>query len=151
MILHVYDAAKKSNSGEVYVATPDQKIIDKVKSYGGNAILTEQNHQTGTDRVYEVFKKILNEIPKIIVNLQGDMPNIDPKSIKQLIDYMLLGKCDIATLSSTLQANEADDILFISDSSLAMHRMYSIRLTFDPDNVRTSHIGEPAIVDGRMS
>ncbi len=40
MILHVYDAAKKSDSGEVYVASPDQKIIEKVKSYGGNAILT---------------------------------------------------------------------------------------------------------------
>ena len=38
MILHVYDAAKKSDSGEVYVASPDQKIIEKVKSYGGNAI-----------------------------------------------------------------------------------------------------------------
>ena len=78
MILPCYDAAKNSNAGEVYVAAPDEKIIDKVKNYGGNAILIK-NHQTGTDRVFEVFKN-LNEIPEIIVNLQGDMPNIKPES-----------------------------------------------------------------------
>ena len=110
MILHVYEAAKKSKSGEVYVASPDQKIIDKVKSYGGNAILTEQNHQTGTDRIFEVFKKKLNKSPKIIINLQGDMPNIKPESIKKLIDYMWQGKCEIATLASTLISDEAADI-----------------------------------------
>ena len=109
MILHVYDAAKKSDSGEVYVASPDQKIIEKVKSYGGNAILTAKNHNTGTDRVFEVFKKTLNEAPSIIINLQGDMPNINPDSIKQLIDYMGNGKCEIATLGSTLLADEAND------------------------------------------
>ena len=110
MILHVYDAAKNSNAGEVYVAAPDEKIIDKVKNYGGNAILTAKNHQTGTDRVFEVFKKTLNETPEIIVNLQGDMPNIKPESIKYLIDYMLQGKCEIATLASTLLSDEAYDM-----------------------------------------
>ena len=43
MILHVYDAAIKSNAGEVYVATPDQKIVDTVKNSGGNAIKTSDN------------------------------------------------------------------------------------------------------------
>ena len=60
MILHVYEAAQKTNTGDVYVATPDQKIIDVITSYGGKAILTEANHQTGTDRIYEVFKNHLN-------------------------------------------------------------------------------------------
>ena len=55
MILHVYEAAKKTNTGEVYVATPDQKIIDIIISNGGKAVLTSLNHQTGTDRIYEVF------------------------------------------------------------------------------------------------
>ena len=70
MILHVYEAALKSKAGEVYVATPDKKIIDIVKKFGGNAILTWENHETGTDRVFEVFKKNLNSAPSIIVNLQ---------------------------------------------------------------------------------
>ena len=105
MILHVYDAAKNSNAGEVYVATPDQKIIDKVNNYGGNAILTAKNHQTGTDRVFEVFKKNLNSNPDIIINLQGDMPNILPETINQLVDYMNKGKCEIGTLASKLSSD----------------------------------------------
>ena len=52
MILHVYEAALKSNAEEVYVATPDQKIIDILKKFGGNGILTEGDHNTGTDRVF---------------------------------------------------------------------------------------------------
>ena len=109
MILHVYDAAKKTNIGEVYVATPDQKIVDLVDSNGGKAILTETNHQTGTDRIYEVFKNHLNSEPELIINLQGDMPNIDPKVITNLVSYMSKGKCDIGTLASK----------FISESELA--------------------------------
>ena len=61
MILHVYEAAKKTNTGEVYVATPDQKIIDLIKDVGGKAVLTSLDHQTGTDRVYEVFKNQLEK------------------------------------------------------------------------------------------
>ena len=56
MILHVYESAKKTNTGEVYVATPDQKIIDVVTNNGGKAVFTSLNHETGTDRIYEVFK-----------------------------------------------------------------------------------------------
>jgi len=101
MILHVYEAAKKTNTGEVYVATPDQKIIDVVNNYGGQAILTSLNHQTGTDRVYEIFKNKLNSEPNIIVNLQGDMPNIDPQAIANLVSYMNKNTCDIGTLASS--------------------------------------------------
>jgi len=103
MILHVYEAAKKTNSGEVYVATPDQKIVDVVTRNGGKAILTSFDHQTGTDRVYEVFKDQLDSEPNIIVNLQGDMPNIDPKAITHLVSYMSEGKCEIATLASSFK------------------------------------------------
>ena len=104
MILHVYEAAQKTNTGDVYVATPDQKIIDVVTKNGGKAILTEVNHQTGTDRIYEVFKNHLKSEPDLIINLQGDMPNIDPKAITNLVSYMKEGKCDIGTLASTFSS-----------------------------------------------
>ena len=105
MILHVYEAAKKTNS-EVYVATPDQKIIDVVNHNKGKAILTSLNHQTGTDRVYEVFKGYLNKEPNLIINLQGDMPNIEPKVISDLIKYMQQGNCDIGTLASSFSSDD---------------------------------------------
>ena len=105
MILHVYEAAKKTNS-EVYVATPDQKIFDVVNQNKGKAVLTSINHQTGTDRVYEVFKVHLNSEPNLIVNLQGDMPNIEPQAISDLINYMHQGNCDIGTLASTFSSDD---------------------------------------------
>ena len=62
MILHVYESAKKTNLGEVYVATPDQKIIDLIKDKGGQVVKTLSDHETGTDRVHEVFKLSLIHI-----------------------------------------------------------------------------------------
>ena len=106
MILHVYEAAKKTNTGEVYVATPDQKIIDLITESGGKAVRTSLEHQTGTDRVYEVFQNQLKREPNIVVNLQGDMPNINPNAIASLIDYMNKGNCDIGTLASSFNSKE---------------------------------------------
>ena len=105
MILHVYEAALKANAGEVYVATPDEVIVDLIKRFGGNSILTSKNHATGTDRVFQVFKETLNNEPNIIVNLQGDMPNIDSKDITNLINYMQKEECSIGTLASKLKSN----------------------------------------------
>jgi 3-deoxy-manno-octulosonate cytidylyltransferase (CMP-KDO synthetase) len=106
MIIHVYEAAKKTNLGEVYVATPDQKIIDLINKNGGAAVKTLPGHETGTDRVYEVFKNQLKSLPSIIVNLQGDMPNIEPKAITNLISYMNEGNCDIGTLASSFSSDQ---------------------------------------------
>ena len=81
MILHVYDIAKKSNVDQVLVATPDILIVEKIKKVGGKAVLTKNNHQTGSDRVHEVFVNELRSEPEFIINLQGDMPNLEPSAI----------------------------------------------------------------------
>ena len=103
MILHVYEAAKNSNVGDVIVATPDRKILDLIKNHNGLAILTSDKHKTGTDRVFEVFKKELKFIPEIIINFQGDMPNLNPKAIKNLAEHMQKNLCDIGTLASSIE------------------------------------------------
>ena len=59
-----------------------------MKEFGGNAIKTSKDHETGTDRIFEVFKSVLKNEPKLIINLQGDMPNIQPEAISNLVDYM---------------------------------------------------------------
>ena len=79
------------------------------KSVGLNAVLTSLNHQTGTDRVHEVFKDRLNCGPNIIINLQGDMPNIEPKAISNLVNYMKKNQCDIATLAALLHPDHVYD------------------------------------------
>ena len=57
MILHVYDAAKNSNVGDVIVATPDQEILDLIRSHNGVAVLTSDKHETGTDRVLKCLRE----------------------------------------------------------------------------------------------
>ena len=108
MILHVYDTAKNSNVGEVIVATPDQEILNLIKSHNGLAVLTSDKHETGTDRVFEVFKKKLKSRPEIIINFQGDMPNLNPLAIKDLVEHMKKKLCDIGTLASHID-NKYED------------------------------------------
>ncbi len=100
MILHVYEAAKKANVGEVIVASPNEQIHKLINSVKGISINTRPDHKTGTDRIFEVFDKFLKRKPKTIINLQGDMPNISPSAIQTLSNYMNKNLCDIATLAS---------------------------------------------------
>ena len=100
MIIHVLNRAKESKVGEVFVATPDDEIFQVVKENGGKAILTEAEHPSGSDRVYEAYtKKLINNVD-LIINLQGDMPNIKPESISKLAKLMRSNNCDIGTLAS---------------------------------------------------
>ena len=103
MIIHVLNRAKESSVGKVYVATPDNEISDIVKENGGHAIVTKNNHFSGSDRVYEAYLKSLKEGTDLIINLQGDMPNINPDSISKLEKLMRENSCDIGTLASPIK------------------------------------------------
>jgi len=109
MIIHTLKRAKESKVGEVFVATPDNEIVNIVKENGGNAFLTSNSHLSGSDRVYEVYSKILKGKADLIVNLQGDMPNINPNEILKLVKLMRENKCDIGTLASNLSNEEIND------------------------------------------
>jgi len=107
MIIHVLNRAKESKVGEVLVATPDNEIFQIVKDNGGKAILTNGNHQSGSDRVYEAYIKEIKNDVELIINLQGDMPNIQPDSISKLANLMQNNDCDIGTLASCIK-NKSD-------------------------------------------
>ena len=109
MIIHVLNKAQESKVGKVFVATPDNEILSIVKENGGQAILTKDNHPTGSDRVYEVYSKQLKNNTDIIINLQGDMPNIKSSSILKLNKLMRNNDCDVGTLASSLRKNEIYD------------------------------------------
>ena len=100
MIIHVLNRAKESKIGEVLVATPDDEIIQVVQENGGKAILTKSDHPSGSDRIYEAYIKELKNNVDLIINLQGDMPNIKPNSISKLERLMRRNDCDIGTLAS---------------------------------------------------
>ena len=102
MIVHVLNRAKESNVGDVFVATPDNEILKVIEENGGKAVLTKGDHTSGSDRVFEVYEKKLKHSVDLVVNLQGDMPNIKPSSISKLVNLMRKNTCDIGTLASDL-------------------------------------------------
>ena len=106
MIVHVLNKAKETKIGEVFVATPDNEICKIVKENGGEAILTKPNHPSGSDRIYEVYNKEIKNNVDLIINLQGDMPNIKPNSISKLEKLMRSNNCDIGTLASKILDNK---------------------------------------------
>ncbi|MHB8207275.1 3-deoxy-manno-octulosonate cytidylyltransferase [Mucilaginibacter sp.] len=83
MIQRVYEQAKKCDSlSEVIVATDDERIFKHVHDFGGVAIITSTDHQSGTDRCAEVALK--HPQYNVIINIQGDEPYIDPEQITKV-------------------------------------------------------------------
>ncbi|MDX2445372.1 MAG: 3-deoxy-manno-octulosonate cytidylyltransferase [Bacteroidales bacterium] len=100
MIRRVWDQASKVMDN-VVVATDDQRIKDEVDSFGGNVVMTNSDHQSGTDRCAEavdIFQKINGLKIDVVINIQGDEPFIDPKQISQLIEVFQDRNICIATL-----------------------------------------------------
>ena len=106
IISHVSKKAEEANIGDVIVATEDQEIVDDVKRNGFNAILTSNQHQTGTDRIHEALKKSNIIDADLIMNLQGDEPAIDIDDIKSLNDKMVKNHSNLGTLAAILKDNK---------------------------------------------
>ena len=102
IITHVFKKAEEANIGEVFVATEDIEIFNDVKQNGGQAILTKDTHKTGTDRVYEAFRKFDSSNIDLIMNLQGDEPLMDKEDIRNLNNLMIKFKSRLGTLASKM-------------------------------------------------
>ena len=103
IISHVFKKDEEANIGEVIVAAEDQEIVDDVKQNGGQAILTKNEHKTGTDRIYEVFQKINSVGIDLVMNLQGDEPLINIDDIRNLNKKMIESSSNLGTLASKIQ------------------------------------------------
>ena len=103
LIQHTYEQAKKSRrASRVIVATDDARIFDAVRGFGGEAVMTAAAHETGSARVAEAAQAV---DAQIIVNLQGDEPEIIPGDIDQLIDLQASDKGFAATLACRFPAS----------------------------------------------
>jgi len=103
IISHVFKRAEEANIGDVVVAAEDQEIVDDVVKNGGRAILTSRNHKTGTDRIYEAFKKLEVNDVDLIMNLQGDEPAIDIDDIISLNKKMVINQSKMGTLAAKMK------------------------------------------------
>ena len=99
MVQRVYEQSLGAPSlSRVLVATDDQRILDHVHSFGGEAIMTSIHHQSGTDRCYEAIEG-LNSNYDVVINIQGDEPFIHPNEIEELCQLMVNHQSDIGTLA----------------------------------------------------
>ena len=100
MILHVWEQAVAASLGEVIVATDSQEIKDVISQAGGNCELTNANHQSGTDRIFEALENFdtANKI-NYIINLQGDLPQINRECLVAVLDLLIDEVVDIGTLA----------------------------------------------------
>lgn len=107
MIVHVLHRAEESGIGDVYVACAEEQIKQAVIKAGGKAVLTKPEHPSGTDRIYEALGKIDPDGDyDIIVNVQGDLPAIDTRIIKDCLLPFSNDKVDITTLVANIETDE---------------------------------------------
>lgn len=107
MIVHVWRRAVAANAGDVIVATDSGEIADAVTAAGGKAIMTRADHASGSDRVFEaVTKADPGQRAGIIVNLQGDLPTLDPDLVTRCLAPLSDPKVDIATLTAVITEPE---------------------------------------------
>lgn len=108
MIVHVWRRAMDANIGEVVVATDSDRVADAISHVGGRAVLTRADHPSGSDRIFEALQICdPDQTHQIIVNLQGDLPTLDPASIKACLIPLEDSEVDIATLGAII-SNEAE-------------------------------------------
>ena len=89
LIQHVYEQVLRSQRvSRALVATDDQRIFDAVTSFGGQAVMTRADHASGSDRLAEVAAGLTDDL---ILNVQGDEPEIDPADIDTLVDLIARG------------------------------------------------------------
>ena len=110
----VYEQVTKVIS-DVFVATDDDRIFREVEKFGGKAIMTSDQHKSGTDRCYEAFTK-LDEYFDVVINVQGDEPFIQPEQIELLRYCFGDENTDIATLIKKIDTENSEAVLFNPNS-----------------------------------
>lgn len=103
MIVHVWKRAVEAGIGDVVVACDDQAIHDVIVAAGGRAVLTDSDLPSGSDRIYQALERIDPEQQyDVVVNVQGDMPTLDPQVIAQAVALLEKQETDIGTLAAVI-------------------------------------------------
>jgi 3-deoxy-manno-octulosonate cytidylyltransferase (CMP-KDO synthetase) len=104
MIVQVARRAAAADVGRVVVAVDDQAVFDAVVAAGFEAVMTRVDHQSGSDRIYEALTKSDPDgHAEIVINVQGDLPTIDPQTIRAALRPLENAATDIATLTTEIR------------------------------------------------
>ena len=146
LIRHTYEAACRSRrAAGVCVAADSMLICDEVRSFGGQAELTDPAAPSGTDRVAEVARRMAGV--DVIVNVQGDLPTVEPADIRASLGPLADDAVDIATLTAVIKRDEErtnPNVVKIVGSPISETRLralYFTRSTLYGDGPVWRHVG----------
>jgi 3-deoxy-manno-octulosonate cytidylyltransferase (CMP-KDO synthetase) len=104
MIVHVWRRAREAEIGRVLVATDDEAIAAAVREAGGQAVMTSAHHQSGSDRIFEALGRVdPDRRHDVVVNLQGDLPTIEPAVVRLALVPLADALVDIGTLATMIR------------------------------------------------
>jgi 3-deoxy-manno-octulosonate cytidylyltransferase (CMP-KDO synthetase) len=107
MIVHVWRRAVEAGIGPVAVATDSSDIAEAVARAGGRAVMTRTDHASGSDRIFEALEKLDPEgRHDVVVNVQGDLPTIDPAAVAASVSPLSDPAVHIATLVAVIEREE---------------------------------------------
>src|SRR6202012_3381709 len=108
MIVRVWRQAMAANLGPVVVAAAEPQVVAAVEAAGGRAVLTDPDLPSGSDRIFQALERVdPRGAHDVVVNLQGDLPALDPAYVRAVVDVLASTGADIATLAAEID-NEAD-------------------------------------------
>lgn len=107
MIVHVWRRAVEAACGPVLVATDSDAVCDVVARAGGEAVMTRPDHASGSDRIHEAVLQVdPDRRIQTIVNLQGDLPTLDPNLVRACVAALEEGDADIGTIAAEIVREE---------------------------------------------
>ncbi len=105
MIVRVWRQAVAAKVGPVVVAAAEHEIREAIEAAGGRAIMTEPDLPSGSDRIFAALEATDREyVHDVVVNLQGDLPALDPAHIRAVVDALAATGADIATLAAEIDS-----------------------------------------------
>lgn len=133
MIVQVAKRAQEAAIGRVVVAVDDQQVFDTVAAAGFEVVMTRQDHQSGSDRIFEALNKVDPDGKvKIVVNVQGDLPTIEPDTVRAALRPLENEAVDIGTLTTEIDNEEdktATHIVKVVGSPLSNSRLRALYFT----------------------
>lgn len=133
MIVHVARRAAESGLGRVVVATDTHAVADAVAAHGFEAVMTRGDHESGSDRIFEALLALdPGGAVRVVVNVQGDLPTIDPATIRAALGPLEDKAVDIATLGVEIVREDEKNnpnVVKIVGSPLAENRLRALYFT----------------------
>ena len=133
MIVQVAKRAQEADVGRIIVAVDDQRTFDAVAAAGFEVVMTRADHQSGSDRIFEALSKVDPDgKAEIVINVQGDLPTIDPQTIRAALRPLDNDAVDIATLTVEIE-DEAEktnpNVVKVVGSPLSDTRLRALYFT----------------------